>query len=72
MNWTTERPIKAGLYWAYNGVNLILVSKSDDDKWVRFAYDPQDRMDSEIFWDSDYTYFMGPLVQPDPPKDIEQ
>lgn len=68
MEWTTEKPTGAGLYWAYSGVEVVPVNVSFD-RGICEIHGLGDYYSEMMVYDSAYfSHWMGPLQAPEPPK----
>jgi hypothetical protein len=68
MEWTTEQPTKTGLYWAFDGLNVVAVDvyKSNGGTVDLIGFELGSDYESMRYLD-EYTHWM-PLEQPEPPK----
>jgi len=64
--WTTEKPTKIGWYWANWICGEIRVVKVIDDKWNPGGLSVYgDECDYRL---KDFTHWLGPLHEPEPPE----
>lgn len=64
-SWATERPIKPGWYWVYDGENVFMAM------WdIQFEGYPGKWTNKDTWEDFDnkITHWIGPLPEPEPPK----
>lgn len=65
MEWTTDSPTQTGLYWAWDGLNVLPIDVYKMDGGM-ICFELGD--DYESVRDlKDYSHFMGPLAPPESP-----
>lgn len=70
MKWTTERPTKPGWYWAWHTIfkclHVVLINNGalKDSPFKPLAYEGG----GEPTFCDVYSYWLGPIEPPEPPK----
>ena len=66
MEWTTEKPTDTNWYWVWDGkeVNLAHINQHEGIKDYPFKVWIADTP----YHINEFTYFMGPIAIPEPPK----
>lgn len=68
LKWTTEKPTKPGVYWAFNGNEVFPVDVSFGRGSCEI-HGLGDYYSEMMIYGSDFfTHWMGPLQPPEPPK----